>query len=448
MGLELQIIFNKGAVMLLPPNINKAAGLRAALERLALSPHNVVGIGDAENDHAFLVACGCAAAVANALPAIKQRADIITSGPHGEGLVEVAKAMTESDLRHVGLVLPRRRPVLGVVAGGTTLYLDPIGGATMIAGSSGGGKSTVVTGLLERMDALDFQFCVVDPEGDYSSIDCAVTVGGPKQAPRLSEIVHLLARPDVNVAVNMLAIETADRPRFFAQLLPEFSKMRAASGRPHWLVIDEAHQMLPANWQPAPVTLPRELPATIFVTVHPAQVSPDVLDTVETVIGVGKKPYAAIEQFCNATGTEPPDAAARDGAANGQACLWRRDGGLLPVSFPRGESERQRHARKYAEGALAEDESFYFRGPDGRLNLRAQNLAIFLQMAAGVDDATWLHHLRGGDYSRWIEASIKDDDLAREVAGVEQDSSLSAGESRGRIKKFVDARYTAPARAG
>ena len=60
LGLELQIIFNKGAVMVLPSGVNKATGLAAALEELGLSPHNVVGVGDAENDHAFLRRCGCA----------------------------------------------------------------------------------------------------------------------------------------------------------------------------------------------------------------------------------------------------------------------------------------------------------------------------------------------------------------------------------------------------
>jgi HAD superfamily hydrolase (TIGR01484 family) len=54
MGLELQIIFNKGAVMVLPSGVNKASGLSAALAELGLSAHNVVGVGDAENDHAFL----------------------------------------------------------------------------------------------------------------------------------------------------------------------------------------------------------------------------------------------------------------------------------------------------------------------------------------------------------------------------------------------------------
>jgi haloacid dehalogenase-like hydrolase len=76
-------VFNKGAVMVLSAGVNKASGLVTALARLKLSPLNVVGIGDGENDHAFLRACGCAVAVANALPMVKADADIVTSEPRG-----------------------------------------------------------------------------------------------------------------------------------------------------------------------------------------------------------------------------------------------------------------------------------------------------------------------------------------------------------------------------
>src|SRR5579884_943688 len=66
LGVEMQVIFNKGAVMVLPSGVNKASGLSAALNEIGLSPHNVVGVGDAENDHAFLSLCECSIAVANA----------------------------------------------------------------------------------------------------------------------------------------------------------------------------------------------------------------------------------------------------------------------------------------------------------------------------------------------------------------------------------------------
>ena len=84
MGLELQITFNKGAVMVLPSGVNKASGLSAALEELGLSRHNVVGVGDAENDHAFLGLCECSVAVANALDTLKER----VTGSHPQGMAK------------------------------------------------------------------------------------------------------------------------------------------------------------------------------------------------------------------------------------------------------------------------------------------------------------------------------------------------------------------------
>src|SRR5262249_46336653 len=80
LGLEWQLIFNKGAVMALPSGINKAVGLAAALDEMGLSAHNTVGVGDAENDHAFLACCECAIAVANAVPTIRERAALVTAG--------------------------------------------------------------------------------------------------------------------------------------------------------------------------------------------------------------------------------------------------------------------------------------------------------------------------------------------------------------------------------
>lgn len=446
LGLELHIIFNKGAVMVLPANVNKATGLAAALERLGLSPHNVVGVGDAENDHAFLMACGCAVAVDNALPAVKAKADFVTRGARGDGVIELARLMIETDLRAPGLFTPRASPMLGQDADGKPVLLSPFAETALVAGSSGGGKTTAVLGLMEKVRELDLQFCIIDPEGDYSELAGAVAVGGPKQPPRLKEIMTLLARPDVNVSVNLLGIEAADRPRFFARLLPELIKLRAATGRPHWLVIDEAHHMLPAQWQPAPLTLPREMPATILVTVHPEELSPELLGMVQTVIGVGDEPQTAINKFLDARGAG--DEQRRPGQpSEGHGYLWHK-GELREIVLNKPKGERKRHARKYAEGELGEDKSFYFRGPKDALNLRAQNLGVFLQMAAGVDDDTWLHHLRANDYSRWFRDAIKDDDLADETEGVEEQDELTPATSRDQIRQIVEKRYTAPAKTG
>jgi HAD superfamily hydrolase (TIGR01484 family) len=111
LGLELHVVFNKGAVMVLPSNVNKATGLSAALKELSLSEHNVVAIGDAENDHAFLAACECSVAVANALPSLKERADIVTQADHGAGVAEIIAQLLKDDLRSKRLV--RRHILLG-----------------------------------------------------------------------------------------------------------------------------------------------------------------------------------------------------------------------------------------------------------------------------------------------------------------------------------------------
>ena len=102
LDLELQVIFNKGAVMVLPFGVDKAAGLKTALEELDLSFHQSVGIGDAENDEVMLSACRCSAAVANALQRTKEFADIVTTGSHGAGVAELIERIIATDLQELG----------------------------------------------------------------------------------------------------------------------------------------------------------------------------------------------------------------------------------------------------------------------------------------------------------------------------------------------------------
>jgi hydroxymethylpyrimidine pyrophosphatase-like HAD family hydrolase len=103
LGLEWHVIFNKGSVMVLPSGVNKATGLSAALEELGIAPDRVVAVGDAENDHALLRFCGCAAAVANALPALKAAADVVLKGAAGLGVIELIDRMIDADLKEVPL---------------------------------------------------------------------------------------------------------------------------------------------------------------------------------------------------------------------------------------------------------------------------------------------------------------------------------------------------------
>ena len=93
LGLELEIIFN------LPPSVNKATGLKAALEELSISADRVVSVGDAENDHALLAMSGCGVAVANALESLKAEANHVTKARASEGVRELIESLIEDDLR-------------------------------------------------------------------------------------------------------------------------------------------------------------------------------------------------------------------------------------------------------------------------------------------------------------------------------------------------------------
>ena len=443
LGLELQIIFNKGAVMVLPPGMNKAAGLEAALQELEISPHNVVGVGDAENDHSFMKACGCSAAVANALPMVKKAADLQLFGDHGDGVIELIEKLSDLDLR---MVHPHRHGLrIGTDQEGAEVYIEPNRGGVLIAGSSGIGKSTLATALTERMSEKRYSFCVFDPEGDYDELEEAISFGDAKAPPNVDEGLKLLRTTEENVVFNTLGVAVADRPEFFGKLLPNISALRGRTGRPHWLLIDEAHHLLPAARENVSQLLPDEFFSVVLITVHPEALSTDVLKTTDVVIALGEKAPDVITEYCRLIGVEQPGAI--PAPTKDDVLYWDRRSGTAArtIKADRPKQARKRHTRKYAEGELGEDRSFYFRGPDNALNLRAQNLILCLQIAVGVDDATWEHHRHAGHYSQWFRDVIKNNELADLTKEIEQDQALDALQSREKIKEAVTHRYTAPA---
>jgi hydroxymethylpyrimidine pyrophosphatase-like HAD family hydrolase len=446
LGLELQVIFNKGAVMVLPTGVNKASGLAAALEEMKLSPHNAVGVGDAENDHAFLGMCECSAAVANALPTVKETADLTTRADHGAGVVELIEELVATDLVGREPRLTRHHILLGTRDDGSEVRVSPYGTNLLLVGTSGSGKSTLATGFMERLAESKYTYCVVDPEGDYEAPSGAVVLGTPQRAPGVEEVVQLLGKPGADAVVNLVGLPITDRPSFFLALLPRLRELRSRTGRPHWLVIDETHHLQPAAWEPGQPALPQDLRGVLRITVHPNLIHPTALATVDTVIAVGQTPGEMLAEFTAALGQAPP-ACCPGPLEPGQAVVWERSSGQSPfrLHVAPAAMERRRHSRKYAEGELPPERSFYFRGPRGKLNLRAQNLILFLQLADGVDDETWTYHLRRGDYSRWFRERIKDEGLATEAERVEKTSGLRPAESRRRIRAAVEKKYTAPA---
>jgi HAD superfamily hydrolase (TIGR01484 family) len=446
LGLDLQVIFNKGAVMVLPAGVNKASGLSDALSRMDLSVHNAVAIGDAENDLAFLKVCEFSVAVANALTSVKSEADWVTQGSRGEGVIELIDRLLTQDMQESSFLPERHSILLGKLNADKEVYIQLLDRNILLAGTSGGGKSTLATGMLERIIEKGYQFCIIDPEGDYQNLDGTIVLGNAQQIPNPTEVLAILSKPEQNLVVNLMGVKLEDRPLFLAQLLPSLLEMRVRTGRPHWIVIDEVHHMFHSDWNAA-VTLPQSVNGILMITVNPEHVAISALSLVDTIIAV-KSPMQTITDFCKTVGHELPTNSLPSELVSGEGVAWFLKTQEQPFQFevipPR--QERQRHMRNYAEGNLGvgNDRCFYFRGEDGQLNLKAQNLMMFIELAAGVDDLTWLHHLHRQDYSNWLQNSIKDETLAEEVSQIETTKDLSPTESRNRIKSAIEKRYTLP----
>lgn len=446
LGLELQVIFNRDSVMVVPAGINKATGLAAALQEMGLSPRNVVAIGDAENDHALLNQCEYAVAVANAVPMLKEIADWVTAGSAGHGVSEIIDELLKHDLGASPFNRSRRNILVGTREDGVDVSIPATGVNVLLAGSSGSGKSTLATGILERIGRQGYQFCIIDPEGDYEGFAGAVMFGNAQRGPGVPEIVTALERPDTHVVVNLVGLPLQDRPGFFLSLLPVLQERRAKLGRPHWVLIDETHHLLPRDWQPAQSMLTQDFTGMVYVTVHPDQVAKSALSTVDVVAALGEDPADTISRFCEALGVTVPHMPPTT-LVHGEAVFWHRRSDEPPhtLCIAPCEADRLRHRRKYAEGELPPDRSFFFRGRDNQLNLRAHNLILFMQLAEGVDEETWLHHLRQGDYSKWMAEGIKNPHLADAVRRIEREPSISAERSRQMIRSAIEERYTVPA---
>jgi HAD superfamily hydrolase (TIGR01484 family) len=288
LGLDLQIIFNMGAVMILPNGINKATGLVAALEGLGLSVHNAVATGDAENDLAFMRACGCAVAVGNALPSVKDTANLITDAACGAGVADTIERWLRDEAELLDAAIASHTIVIGNNSGAEIL-LRPDRGSVLITGTSGGGKSTLATALLEKFVASGFQICLFDPEGDYSDFGDVITFGDAKTAISPEPVLAAVRKLGTNVAINMLGSGVEERPDLFASLFPAVVDIHAKYGRPHWVLVDEAHHMLPYGRDAGAGLNIGDQPPAIFVTVHPDALATNVLRSIGIVLIIGKK---------------------------------------------------------------------------------------------------------------------------------------------------------------
>ena len=342
LGLELKVIFNKGAVMVLPSGTSKATGLAAALKEMRLSPHNVVAIGDAENDEALLGLCECSVAVANALPMLQVEADFVTASANGQGVAELINEIIASDLRDRDTTLTRHHLLLGTAAYNRQIRISPFASNILLAGSSDNERRKVVTAFVEILCKQQYQFCLLDPRGVFEEVLDAVALGRRKRAPTVDEIIRLLKDPLENAIVNLSGVSMRQRNSFVQELFARLQQLRARTGHPHWIVVDEAQDVLSRSWQPAPLDIPQQFEGMMCVTGNPGAVARSIWSRVNSVLALDSSGAAAFGRLPELSQDGmleipaiPPN--------TGEAIFWSRDAGA-PLRIKLGSGKTPDHS--------------------------------------------------------------------------------------------------------
>lgn len=415
LGLEAQLVYNRGALMVLPSGVSKGSGLLHAFGLLEVSRHSAIGIGDAENDHSLLQACEIGVAVGDAVSGLKAHADLCLDKPNGAG---VAEFLAGPVLRGELSIRPRRWQIeLGRSADGTPAMLPGSGVNVLIAGASCSGKSRLAGLIVERLVNRQYTVCVLDAEGDHANLESiagVVTVGGQEPLPRPERIAALVRNRFSSVVMDMSLLGADEKRTYTAAVLRELHDLRRERGYPHWIVVEEADQLLPeeglsAGQAEAPI-------AHCLVTHRPAVLPETVLARMDVVIAMpGAERLARIP----ANGMDDGDGLDRPFILQqGEALLATADGVLKFEVGPRMVSH-VRHRQKYLHAQVPPNFRFYFGHADGN-RASAGNVAEFRDEIRNASSRVLRDHLEAGDFSRWVLEVIADDELGARLRGIER----------------------------
>ncbi len=446
LGVDGQVVRNRSELMVLPSGVTKGSGLVQALGNLGISRHSTLGVGDAENDHQLLAACELGAAVANAVPALKEHADLVLDEPDGAGIVELLTGPVVTGSRR----LPPRRwqLVLGYDGERNPVHIPASQQNLLLTGGSCSGKSYLAGLLIEQLVALDYSVLVLDREGDHQSLGDRrgiLAVGDPRRLPSAEELTALLRHRFGSLVIDLSQHDEHAQQSYLADVMPAVLAQRAVTGLPHWLVLEEAHSLLadPHPWRGV-----ADQTSGLCLTTHRPDALPemlaDELDVFVLVTGAGHGSEEATSFVAQQTGSA--EHRLTDKLAHGhlgQALVVRRDGRApVPFTMGRRSSGHVRHWHKYIDGQLPPSERFYFQPhEDGRV---AANLREFHRILGSCPAPSVARHARDHDFSSWIRAVLQDLELAQDIAVIERRLRLEhdgVEEVRDAIRTAIERRY-------
>jgi hydroxymethylpyrimidine pyrophosphatase-like HAD family hydrolase len=445
----LILAFNRGRLMVLPQAVGKSTGLRQALLSLRVSIHNTVGIGDAENDHDLLDACEVGAAVAWGSPALRAVADEVIQGTGPPSVADYIRRVSQQP-RLSAAQMGRRHMLLGHQQDGEPVSLAVRGRTILIAGEPGTGKSWLAGLLCEQLILQGYCLCIIDPEGDYRSLEAlpsVVTLGGDDPPPHARELARALRHPDVSVIIDLSKQPHRAKTEYLNTLLPQLVALRRRTGLPHKILLDEAHYYL-GRPESAHLIDP-ELAGYIFVTYRISGLIPSIRMTSDAVVMVTRETdrheAETLLQMCR-----PKPCATHHPDLFGD--LPMGEAALLPgVEESRGRIRRfalaprltahVRHRTKYLDMPVLESQAFVF-SENGHAGPHARTLKEFMGLLAALPADRIEGHFRRHDFSRWLNDVFRDNPLGSYVKTIEaRVDTEDAHDVAADIAQAIRARY-------
>ena len=441
--LPLVLVFNGGRVMTLPQGVSKATGLQRMLETIRRSPRNLLAVGDAENDHELLRFAEVGAAVEWGSAALRAVADTVVPGA---GPPAVADFIT--DLARRGrLPVParsRRRLRLGYTEDGREFSLAAKGRNVLIAGDAMSGKSWVAGLLCEQLILHGYCVCVIDPEGDYRSLEAlpgVLALGGDDPPPPPRDLLRALRYPDRSLVIDLSRSSHDQKIEYIRTTLPVLNEVRRRTGLPHRIVVDEAHYFLHDG--SAPEMLDLTANGYTFVTFWASRLPMELLAATEVILVTREsnpEEVEALRRWC--IQCEHVDAAgweslARLATAQAVALPITEEAGGRLIQFTLGSrlTPHVRHREKYIDVPVTESRAFVF-APNGHLaGRRAHTMREFVTELAHTRAAD--PYMQRGDFSRWVEDVFGDHALAAELREIEISNRRSP--SPGAIREIIAA---------
>ena len=429
LGLDCQLLRNRGELMVLPAGVSKGTGLIAGLDELGLSAHNTVAVGDAENDLALFEAAELGVAVANAVPSLQQHADLVLSACGGEG---VADLLTGPVVRGVVPIRPdRRRLPIGSFADGNPATIPGAQANLLVCGQSGAGKSHLAGLLIEHWIDAGYSVLVLDMEGDHIGLGHlrnTAVLGDGDRLPTARELVSVLRARRGSVVLDLSTTAVASRPAYLRDVAAAVEAERAVSGVPHWIVVDEAHQSLGEAGVATGVFRPADL-GYCLITYVPEQLSETARAAIDVTIRVTGGPVT--------------------GLIGAGSALMREAGGTeREVLLHARRTPHRRHWHKYAVEPLPRQRWFRFRSPTGIELACARDLREFTAALQDLEPEAAEYHLCRGDFSRWVIGTLQDRELGAALGALERDllsrRARDVERSRDRILSAITDRYGDP----